>query len=82
MSEEGHQDAWMAIETAPEFENILVWFPWTGPEVDGAPAGFPFIAAQHMTDAGKLVWIDDDGREVGTDPTHWQPLPQPPEEGK
>ena len=57
---------WQPIDTAPkDGRNVLVF--------DGEPE--PYIAWWHLTNA---EWRASDG---AVSPTHWHPLPPPPEEG-
>lgn len=58
---------WQPIETAPkDYTNILVWN-------DGGAHRDGWVSIAYWNDDG---WISPFGGEY--DPTHWQPLPEPP----
>lgn len=59
---------WQPIETAPEGEEILVYAP-----IDGVVSSiYKFGAWQ------KLIMVY--GGSKTNEPTHWMPLPEPPED--
>ncbi len=71
--------SWQPIETAPrDGTRVLLW--WDG---DFAPVAHwePDGWAYHMT----MNWMADRGCVIadallGYEPTHWMPLPEPPQE--
>ena len=59
---------WQPIETAPkDYTNILVWN-------DGGAHRDGWVSIAYWNDDG---WISPFGGEY--DPTHWMPLPEPPQ---
>ena len=78
---------WQPIETAPkDGTHILVYGPSAGYDEDAPPLGF---SVAHWYDDGvnELGWrgivagdnIDSySDLDEDTQPTHWQPLPEPP----
>ena len=63
---------WKPIETAPEDRPLLLW---TGSnQYVGTWAQNPFTG-----DVSFIVCTLESGDQVLIKPTHWQPLPQPPE---
>lgn len=65
---------WQTIDTAPKDVWILVYMP--GEDSMGA-----IHAARHSTIANGHLWFI--GHHFGSDlskPTHWMPLPAPPEQ--
>lgn len=82
---------WKTIETAPKKGYILVAWPAFKLDIDGnltsRPAGKPFIGVARVCEDGSwdepeaMNAVGDyygDDFEYG-DPTHWMPLPAPPE---
>ena len=59
---------WQPIETAPATYKVLV--------VEAS--GYRSIARQEFNRKMELFWLDDSNRCVPS-PTHWQPLPDPPQ---
>ena len=59
---------WKPIETAPLHCRVLV----------AEASGYRSIARQEFDLKMKILWFDDAGRNPN--PTHWQPLPDPPEQ--
>lgn len=72
---------WQKIETAPEGERILLFEP-AEVVVNGQTIPVPFIFAAMLNEDDQ--WWDDLMGEVATgfNPTHWMPLPPPPEAGE
>lgn len=72
---------WQPIETAPE-GIILVYGKWDGPRQPK-----PYESDYHVAwrdsngDSGFLVDVTEDGEfiDTGFTPTHWMPLPDPPD---
>lgn len=56
---------WMPIETAPKQTDVLVW-----KKAIGKQAVAEFVDEE---------WFDDCGA-LNAKPTHWMPLPQPPQD--
>lgn len=75
----GNQN-WQPIETAPRVTRVLV----TTAERDGIVD----IARQDHQGNDVWVWVTDDHESAATgyfdddEPTHWMPLPKPPEQPK
>lgn len=65
---------WQPIETAPQGRRVLVFMPPLPYDDD---AGEVVVATQSKSCAG--WWSDDEGDDLRVNPTHWQPLPTPPE---
>lgn len=61
---------WRPIETAPNYEEVLVWLP-----VFGAAAG---TLGRYGWMIGKRSIIGRGTAALGIEPTHWMPLPEPP----
>lgn len=60
-------DSWQKIETAPKGVNVLLWWPrWDSTPVIGYYRGDQWS-------------IDNAEYYHDSQPTHWQPLPAPPE---
>lgn len=60
-------NGWVPIESAPKDERVLLW--------DGK-----WVAAGAYTDYDSIGWVmDHDEDLLGSCPTHWHPLPAPPE---
>lgn len=70
---------WKPIETAPEGEHILLWFPVGERGVGGIEAATIFREGGRIvsfwTHGGPNSGFDWDSNEQ---PTHWMPLPEPP----
>jgi hypothetical protein len=73
---------WQTIETAPNNRAILIFYPYGGRYKDhpAAPDGFIYVARWlDFDDKPGGTWVDaTDSNEIGTDPSHWMPLPEPP----
>jgi len=60
---------WLPIKTAPDGEaEVLVYCP-----------GDVFVAFRDRGDDGKVYWVEKSD-QFTVQPTHWQPLPDPPKE--
>ncbi len=74
---------WQPIETLPEGEHVLLWFPHGERGIGGIEAATVF---RHEEGAGPMYGWTHGGPNAGTDwefcepPTRWMPLPKPPEE--
>jgi hypothetical protein len=67
------ETAWQPIETAPKDVTGARFLAYS------AAAAWMDIANVGWTEAdGRIVYVNDDGFAIGQ-PTHWMPLPQPPE---
>ena len=84
MAEAGRQsiactNGWRPIETAPkDGTNVLLYGRWKG-EVSKNPEYWDIFKAAYSFDE----WVVCDSDIYGPiilDPTHWQPLPKPPQE--
>lgn len=74
MPDSSDSNGWRPIETAPTDGTFVLLWPGNGWANHRAPtAGH---RAPSLMD-GKSKWWDDEGQEIS--PTHWQPLPPPPE---
>lgn len=65
---------WIPVsERLPDENRVLIFCPLLEPrEIVGA--------RRYSPSDGWSVWVTDDGQELGeTEPTHWMPLPSPPE---
>jgi hypothetical protein len=61
---------WQPIETAPESGDFLLW------------NGKRVAQGSRAMDDGEFWWADQDGydfKPIEPEPTHWMPLPSPPE---
>lgn len=66
---------WQPIETAPKDGiEVLLWCPAEGTQPGYHDIGFWDPGSTDRVEA----WRDAVGMCVG-DPTHWQPLPEPPQ---
>lgn len=63
---------WMPIESAPRDGSILGWNKF-----DGALVYRPVSYGSNKQFAGWAAEFDSEG--LADEPTHWQPLPEPPE---
>ena len=63
-------DGWQPIETAPVGTSIFVYHPMKG----------RYMAYQDaIDDYGNTVWVTWSGVRGDMPPTHWMPLPKPPQ---
>ena len=75
--------AWQPIATAPEGKHVLLWFPNGERGVGGMECGTLYFNDAHAP-GGINIWTHG-GPNAGSDwqldepPTHWMPLPAPPE---
>lgn len=75
---------WRPIETAPEGEHVMLWWPEGERGIGGIECATIFRGDPHSS-TGMSFWTHG-GPNSGTDweprnsekPTHWQPLPSPP----
>ena len=67
---------WKTIDSAPENKLILGWMPGGDP-VD--VAGFAIV--HRDGDGWRVVHDYEDWWWAGYKPTHWMPLPDPPDSG-
>jgi hypothetical protein len=75
---------WQPIETAPEGEHVLFYWPHGEKGVGGMECATMF-RGDVWSSTGMSFWTHG-GPNSGTDweprdgenPTHWQPLPEPP----
>lgn len=67
--------AWQPIETAPAKVFVLGYFGGDGAVADG---GSRFTTCRRNFS----IWYCDDGERLFSSPTHWMPLPEPPEQPK
>lgn len=77
MSEEEMGEAWQPIETAPKQKVVLLW-ALTDTETGNWLMATGYWMPGYGDDPGAWTW---DGRRLkayDTQPTHWQPLPEPP----
>ncbi len=66
---------WQPIETAPWDGNPILVFEWMScPKIPGQRIGLHTVAIRDPAGG----WASDIGPNIK--PTHWQPLPAPPEE--
>lgn len=71
------ENGWMPIETAPKDQLILVYTPdarWRGAK--GVTFGY---AHSDYNGHKEVISLDGVAGPTGFRPTHWQPLPTPPE---
>lgn len=61
------EDRWRKWETRPKSGVVLAWF------------GDDYVESVRLR-SGERWEFAFDGDSLTTDPTHWQPLPEPPEE--
>jgi hypothetical protein len=68
---------WQPIDTAPNDENVLVFVP---PD-DDEGSGIMGVARFHRYARGDGGWWQWDSEywPVDISPTHWMPLPEPPQ---
>jgi hypothetical protein len=69
----GDVEGWQPIETAPEYEDVLLCIPRYGVGID-----MPVMAVGEQRNG---IWYSCDSDEddyVLHQPTHWMPLPAPP----
>lgn len=76
---------WQPIETAPEDEQILVWSPAESRWDNGMAAPVWTVVKSVMEDGEADFFIEHDGDGgymswQSAHPTHWMPLPDPPEQ--
>ena len=71
---------WRTMDTAPKDGTIiLLWYPWTGADLEGAPDGFMYLARWTYKEDGSEAWIDPtDDDEIGDGAIRWMPRPTPP----
>jgi len=66
---------WRPIETAPkDGSDTLLYWP-----LAGASADRPRIRIGYWRDPHGWVWQDRAVRSYSSFPTHWMPLPEPPQ---
>ena len=70
-------ESWQPIDSAPKGgsdDEILLWFPWTG------ELGCMMIGVWgYASDGERHCWVDPHEYQMLGDPSHWRPLPKPPE---
>ena len=71
-------ETWQPIETAPQDRPILGWMPSGGPADAKGGAGLAIV--QRDGNGWKVVHDYEDWWWAGYNPTHWMPLPTPPEQ--
>jgi hypothetical protein len=65
--------SWQSIETAPKETRVLGWCPYEG-------ISFPTVMAVVMDETTNEWWPDTwEATDNPIQPTHWMPLPAPPE---
>ena len=71
---------WRTMDSAPKDGTIiLLWYPWTGADLEGAPDGFMYLARWTYKEDGSEAWIDPtDDDEIGDGAIRWMPRPTPP----
>lgn len=66
---------WRPIESAPEGVDVLAFFPDAAPEYA--------VMIVHRVDGEGAAWYAQDAdanpRPLDVEPTHWMPLPAPPD---
>lgn len=68
-------ESWRPIESAPKDGTFVI--AWWRLDTDYVPHVVHFV--EHPQNAGQVAgWFDDYGASF-SDPTHWMPLPEPPE---
>lgn len=68
---------WQPIETAPKDGTVILAY-----RKDAGIFEAHYVSPAEMiaSDDEKLAWFTTDGEDLTNDlPTHWQPLPKPPE---
>ncbi len=66
------EDGWRPIESAPEYETLLVV------NILGNMIGYGPRTGCYTTIKGHRDWYDPYGGDKIYEPTHWRPLPAPP----
>lgn len=70
--------AWQPIETAPRSYNpSLSFYNHHSPSILGL-WGQSFYCICHWGGQSAPYWVDDNLKKCPFQPTHWQPLPEPP----
>lgn len=75
-SDSGVPSRWQQMETAPIGGTVLVWVPWPWNGIFVAER----LSGEWKATLGDCLARDDGDETVTLKPTHWQPLPAPPEE--
>jgi hypothetical protein len=76
---------WQPIDTLPEGEHVLLWFPHGERGIGGMECGTCFWEEWLVSVRRLCIWTHG-GPNAGSDwepcddemPTHWMPLPEPP----
>jgi len=69
---------WEGIATAPRFEGSKI-LSWNGHEVATVEYRAPYNHPDHIHHDEQWIQVSESGRATSFSPTHWMPLPEPPE---
>ena len=72
--DDGNMNGWQPILTAPMRKMVILWCPWMHKVAIGALGGRHDPNKWRIRTDMSAQWIVTDG-----EPTHWMPLPNPPE---
>jgi hypothetical protein len=69
---------WQPIETAPKDSTAILLWPYTPGDIWSGHAPKEVALGYYVADG---VWLNpEDAFGTTFEPTHWMPLPEPPEE--
>lgn len=66
---------WQPIETAPKMREVILW-------ADTSTRDFPnwkMASGYYHDGIGAWIWAGEQVRDWAFPPTHWMPMPTPPE---